>query len=223
MSNKVLVIGKTGQLARCLEECAHSAPALQLEFSGRDELDLSKPEKIAGYIAQKAPAIVINAAAYTAVDKAEDDEELATLVNAVAPGEIAKGASMVDAPVVHVSTDYVFDGTSRRSYRESDPVNPLGVYGRSKLAGELAVSQANHQYVIIRTAWVYSAYGNNFVKTMLRHGSARDELSVVDDQIGNPTSAHDLATVILQIAKSMANNRKDASFGVYHAAGTGAG
>jgi len=192
-----------------------------MEFLARPEIDLTEPAGLAARIAAANPSLVINAAAYTAVDKAESEPETAHAINAVAPGEIARGAAAAGAPVIHVSTDYVFDGTMKRPYREDDPISPLGVYGRTKLAGEQRVAEANPHHVIVRTAWVYSAHGANFVKTMLRLGAERDELAIVSDQVGCPTSAEDLATAILAIADKILHDPDAGDLGVTHVCGTG--
>lgn len=221
MQSHILVIGKTGQLACCLSERSSAISTMRFTFLGRDDLNLEDTNRLADVVAAYAPDLVIIAAAYTAVDKAETDEATAHRINALAPGEIAKGAARVGAPIIHVSTDYVFDGAGRRSYREDDPVSPLGVYGATKLAGERAVEAANPKHVIARTAWVYSAFGGNFIKTMLRVGAGRDAITVVDDQLGNPTSAHDLARILLSIAGDLLAGPKQEYFGVFHVAGIG--
>ena len=169
---------------------------------GRPELDLESPGSAAVAIAEAAPDIVINAAAYTAVDQAEDEPERAFRINADAAGEIADAAARTGAAVIQLSTDYVFDGQGEGPYREDAPVNPLGVYGRSKLAGEEQVRAANPRHAIVRTAWVYSPFGRNFVKSMMAAAATRDRLTVVDDQRGSPTSALDLADGLLAMIEA---------------------
>jgi dTDP-4-dehydrorhamnose reductase len=187
----ILVIGSTGQLARHLrEELPHA------EFLDRQALDLANPQELSARLATVQASAIINAAAYTAVDKAESEPELAWRVNAEAPAALARAAQRLNVPLVHVSTDYVFDGSKAVAYEESDPVRPLGVYGRTKLAGELAVASLCPKYWILRTSWVFSEHGHNFPKTMLRLARERDELRIVEDQVGRPTYAADLAGCI---------------------------
>ena len=182
---------------------------------------MAKPEGLAEKIAALAPDLVINAAAYTAVDRAESEPDLAMTINATAAGEVARGARLAGAPIIQISTDYVFDGTLDRPYRETDPVSPLGVYGRTKLAGEQAVAEANPDHIILRTSWVYSPFGRNFVKTMLRLAETKEEIGVVADQIGNPTSAFVIADGILAVADWLTLRPVKAKLGVYHLAGAG--
>ncbi|TIT02925.1 MAG: dTDP-4-dehydrorhamnose reductase, partial [Mesorhizobium sp.] len=167
------------------------------------------------------PDVVVSAAAYTAVDQAEDEKDLAFAVNATGAGKVAEAAARLGVPVIHLSTDYVFDGAKDGAYVETDATAPLGVYGASKLAGEEAVAAANPRHIILRTAWVYSPFGRNFVKTMLRLAADRDEIAVVADQWGNPTSALDIADAILHAAPKLIDDRNFAAFGVYHLAGEG--
>lgn len=207
----ILVFGKTGQVARELQALA---PVMAL---GREDADLSTPGACAAAIERHAPTAVINAAAYTAVDRAEDEEELATQVNGVAPAEMAQACAERDIPFVHLSTDYVFDGSGHSAWRPDDYTAPVSAYGRSKLAGEHGVASAGGRYAILRTSWVFSANGKNFVKTMLRLGGERDELRVVADQIGGPTSAAAIAHACLTIAAQLAENSNKT--GIYHFAG----
>jgi dTDP-4-dehydrorhamnose reductase len=186
-----LVLGSTGQLATHLRELWPAAT-----FWSRADADLADPRSLRAKIESGRPTAIVIAAAYTAVDKAESEPELAWRVNAEAPAEIARAAAALDVPLVHVSTDYVFDGKATAPYTETDPVAPLNVYGRSKLGGELAVASIARCYWILRTSWVFSEHGHNFVKTMLRLGRERDRLSVVADQIGRPTYAGDLARLV---------------------------
>ena len=215
---RILLTGRQGQVARSLLERAAAFPDLQLISAGRPEVDLAQRGSVARIIRALVPDLVINAAAYTAVDQAEDEPALAMRVNADAAGEAAAAAREVDAGIIQLSTDYVYDGQSREPYAEDAPTNPLSVYGRSKLAGEEAVRAANPQHVILRTAWVYSSFGRNFVRTMLTAARERDELEVVDDQRGSPTSALDLADAILTIAAGWPGG----SGHTYHLAGSGA-
>jgi dTDP-4-dehydrorhamnose reductase len=210
----VLVVGETGQLARELARAAW-APGVELTFAGRDIIDLARPETATAVVAAMKPGVVVNAAAYTAVDKAESDADQAFLVNRDGPAALARAAATVGAPLIHVSTDYVFDGTKDGAYTEDDPVAPVSVYGRSKEAGERAVREAAERHVILRTAWVYSPFGSNFVKTMLRLGAEREELRVVADQRGCPTAAADIAAAIVRLAGA------DHGWGTYHYSGAG--
>jgi dTDP-4-dehydrorhamnose reductase len=215
---RIFVTGQHGQLARCLAE-ANMLHKHELVFGARPSFDMSQASSIADAISSARPDLVVNAAAYTAVDKAESEPDVAFAINRDGARIVAETAGHLGVPVIHVSTDYVFDGKSQNAYVESDVTGPTGVYGQSKLEGELAVQSATERHVILRTAWVYSVYGANFVNTMLRAGQARPELRVVDDQIGNPTSAHDLAKAIFGIADSLREG--NAHFGLFHAAGRG--
>jgi len=206
----MLVFGRTGQVA--IELQRHGT----VEALGRDQADISDPSACAAAILERRPGAVINAAAYTAVDQAEQEEEQALLVNGEAPGAMARAAAELGIPFLHVSTDYVFDGTGEKPWEPSGLVNPLGAYGRTKLAGEIAVQQAGGNAAILRTSWVFSAHGANFVKTMLRLGRERDALNVVADQIGGPTPAASIAKALLGIAKAMQDGAKG---GIYHFAG----
>lgn len=197
---RVLVTGREGQLVRSLLERGAEVPGLELIPVSRPDLDLTVPGSGAAAVRRIAPDVVINAAAYTAVDQAEDEPELACRVNGEAAGELAEAAREIGAPIIQLSTDYVFDGRKREPYRENDAVNPISVYGRSKLLGEERVRAMNPDHLILRTAWVYSPWGRNFVKTMLALARTREEVSVVDDQVGSPTNALDLADALLSIA-----------------------
>ncbi|SNX74289.1 dTDP-4-dehydrorhamnose reductase [Cereibacter ovatus] len=208
----ILIFGQTGQVAR---ELAKRAP--EARFLGRDQADLGDPAACARAILAARPAAVINAAAWTAVDRAEDEEAAATVVNADAPGAMARACAELQIPFVHISTDYVFDGAGDRPWRPEDPTHPLGGYGRSKRAGEQAVRAAGGPHVILRTSWVFSAHGTNFVKTMLRLGRDRPLLRVVCDQIGGPTPAADIAAACLTIAATL-RQRPDLS-GICHFSG----
>jgi len=207
----ILVFGQTGQVAREL-----SALPDTLCLS-RAEADLSEPGACAAAIHAHAPRAVINAAAYTAVDKAEAEEALATTINGAAPAAMARACADLGIPLVQISTDYVFDGSGEAPWRPGDPVAPLGAYGRSKLAGEEGVRAAGGAHAILRTSWVVSCHGNNFVKTMLRLGRERESLSVVADQIGGPTPARSIAAACVKMAKTLVSEPERC--GVYHFSG----
>jgi len=215
----ILMFGATGQVACALRDLA-PRHGLELTALSRTDADLTRPDEIEAAIAAVRPGtVVINAAAYTAVDLAETEVELATAINTTAPGVMAAACRKGSCDFIHLSTDYVFDGLSARPYLETDATNPQGVYGQSKLAGEEAVLRAHPQSVVIRTAWVYSPHGKNFVKTMLRLGAERDELGVVDDQLGGPTSAADIADGILAVYTRLATDRGVP--GIFHLTGSG--
>jgi len=217
---KILVTGREGQVVQSLIEKASQRSDLQVIALGRPELDLAKPETVHNAIEAIKPDFVISAAAYTAVDLAEDERELAFAVNATGAQAVAEAAKACNVPVIHLSTDYVFAGDADEPYVESDVTGPRSVYGSSKLEGERLVAQANPQYIILRTAWVYSPFGKNFVKTMLKLAETRDILSVVSDQWGNPTSALDIADAIIQVTDHLAATSDFSAYGVYHLAGT---
>src|SRR4051794_12803168 len=218
---KVLVTGTQGQLARSLVERGSRRVGIDILAVGRPELDMEAPGSAERVIAVAAPDVVINAAAYTAVDQAEDEPDRAFRVNAAAAGEVATAAARIGASVIHISTDYVFDGRGTEAYSEDGATNPQGVYGRSKLEGEEQVRAANPRSTIMRTAWVYSPFGRNFVKTMLAASQTRDVLTVVDDQRGNPSSALDLADGLFSILDSWRAGPRTGSGETYHLAGTG--
>jgi dTDP-4-dehydrorhamnose reductase len=218
---RLVVTGREGQVAASLLEVGQARAGVEIITIGRPELDLARPETVIDAIAAGKPDIVVSAAAYTAVDQAEDETDLAFAVNAVGAGKVAQAAERLGVPVIHLSTDYVFDGSKDSAYVETDATAPLGVYGASKLAGEQVVVAANPRHLILRTAWVYSPFGRNFVKTMLRLAADRDEVSVVADQWGNPTCALDLADAILDAAAMLHGNKSFGAFGMYHLAGTG--
>lgn len=209
---RLLVFGQTGQVAR---EIARIAPSAT--FLGREDADLKDPSACAARIAETDAPAVINAAAYTAVDKAESDSDTAFAVNGAAPAAMARACADRQLPFVHISTDYVFDGVGDTPFRPDDPTGPLGVYGASKLEGENAIRAAGGAYAILRTSWVFSAHGANFVKTMLRLGATRDALTVVADQIGGPTSAASIARAVVTMAERLTTD-PDAS-GTYHFSG----
>jgi dTDP-4-dehydrorhamnose reductase len=201
---KVLLIGAKGQVG---QELQVTLPYLGEVISiGREELDLTNSEKISQLIREIHPDYLVNAAAYTAVDKAETEPDLAYSINAIAPKIMAESAEKIKAKFLHISTDYVFDGRKNTPYLETDLTNPLGVYGQSKLRGEEEIKTVNSQAIILRTAWVYGSYGkSNFVKTMLRLGKEREELKVVVDQVGSPTWAKDIATAITHLLINVDN------------------
>jgi dTDP-4-dehydrorhamnose reductase len=213
---KFLIFGETGQVAQDLARVL-KASGDGAVFLGRDKADLSDPEACAAAVANHPADAIINAAAYTAVDRAEEEEALAKLVNADAPGAIARAAAERSTPLVHISTDYVFEGSGTKSWREIDPIGPLGAYGRTKEQGEVAVREARGSHAILRTAWVFSAHGNNFVKTMLRLGAERDELRIVADQIGGPTPAFDIAQTCVSLARALHGDASKS--GTYHYSG----
>ena len=201
---KVLLIGAKGQVG---QELQVTLPQLGEVISiGREELDLTNSEKIGQLIREIHPDYLVNAAAYTAVDKAETEPDLAYSINSIAPKIMAESAEKIKAKFLHISTDYVFDGRKNTPYLETDLTNPLGVYGQSKLRGEEEIKTVNSQAIILRTAWVYGSYGkSNFVKTMLRLGKEREELKVVVDQVGSPTWSKDIATAITQLLINVDN------------------
>ncbi|MER8894562.1 dTDP-4-dehydrorhamnose reductase [Mesorhizobium sp. M0676] len=218
---RLVVTGREGQVATSLLEAGQGLAGVEVVAVGRPQLDLARPDTVFEALAAARPEVIVSAAAYTVVDQAEDEPELAFAVNAAGAGKVAEAAARLGVPVIHLSTDYVFDGTKTGAYDEADATAPLGVYGASKLAGEQAVAAASPRHVILRTGWVYSPFGKNFVKTMLRLASDRDEIAVVGDQWGNPTSALDIADAILRAAAILRGHTGFASFGIYHLAGTG--
>lgn len=211
---RVLLTGSAGQLGRCFSDRLPSGWTLMASDSL--QLDITDPEAIAKAVTEFAPDAIVNAAAYTAVDKAESEPELAKAINSDGPSYLASAAALLNIPFVHVSTDYVFDGCASEPYSEATPCSPKNVYGKTKLDGEVAALKANPKTIVIRTAWVFSEYGNNFVKTMLRVGTQRDELGVVDDQFGSPTYAGDIADTIIAMLQS------PGAYGVYHFCGDSA-
>jgi len=217
---RVAVIGKSGQLARCL---AGNVPAgVECVCLGRAQLDIGSAKPVFDALTSHCPDLVINASAYTAVDKAESDREAAFALNELGAARLAEFAAAHNIPLIHVSTDYVFDGVSSRPYTEDDATAPLNVYGESKLAGERAVARIWHAHIIVRTSWLFSAWGSNFVKTMLRLGAGSGSLRVVADQYGRPTSAHELANVLWAIAMRVGSASSPAGhWGIYHYAEDG--
>lgn len=199
---KILVTGANGQLGQSLQKLSQKEKAFQFLFTDSETLDITNKEEVLNFFWQNEPDVCINAAAYTAVDLAETDTEKAFLVNADGTENLALACAEYNAQFIHVSTDYVFDGTNNLEYTEEDFTNPLGVYGASKLAGEELALEANPCTIILRTSWVYSEFGKNFVKTMLSLFATKEELNVVADQYGQPTNATDLAEAILTIVKT---------------------
>lgn len=218
---RIVVTGREGQVARSLLEAAQLRKGVEVIAIGRPQLDLARPDGVAEALEASRPDLVVSAAAYTAVDLAEDEPEAAFAVNAVGAGKVAEATARLGVPIIHLSTDYVFDGTADRAYVETDPTAPCSVYGASKLAGEQAVAVSNPRHLILRTAWIYSPFGKNFVKTILRLATERDEIAVVADQWGNPTSALDIADAILCASATLGGEGSFSAFGTYHLAGTG--
>ena len=218
---RIVVTGRAGQVVRSLVERGPIAGQAIVPL-GRPELDLSaNRDDIAATIKAARPDVIVSAAAYTAVDKAETERDLAFAVNEAGPAAIAAAARRLNVPLIHLSTDYVFDGTKSDFYVETDPTGPTGVYGASKLAGERAVLSGHDNVAILRTAWVYSPFGANFVKTMLRLAQDRDEIAVVGDQRGNPTSALDIADGIIAVAANLVAGRDPDQRGIFHMVGRG--
>lgn len=217
---RVAVTGREGQVARSLAEIGASR-GVEILPVGRPALDLQEPEGILPALSAVNPDVIVSAAAYTAVDKAESERELAFSVNGGGAGAVARAARSLDVPVIHLSTDYVFDGGGTTPYREDDPTGPVSAYGASKLEGERLVAAATPDHAIFRTAWVYSPFGGNFVKTMLRLGESRSEVGVVADQTGCPTSAHDIADAVLSAAERLVADRSPALRGIFHLTGSG--
>lgn len=215
---RVLVTGCKGQVGYCLTEILSNTENVVLLAVDREELDITNQEAVNEAVKAFKPTIIINAAAHTAVDKAEDEVDLSFSINRDGPKFLAEAAQDIGAAILHISTDYVFEGNKVGEYVESDATNPQGVYGASKLAGEIAVSEACDKHLILRTAWVFGEHGNNFVKTMLRLAATRDELSIVGDQFGGPTYAGDIAKVLTGIAKKISNG-ESVEYGVYHYSG----
>lgn len=218
---RIVITGREGQLARSLLKRA-AASGHEIVAIGRPELDLTNDaEAIARVLAEAKPDAIVSAAAYTAVDKAEDDRELAFDINGRGAGYVAVAAHRLKVPLVHLSTDYVFNGLKPSPYTEDDATDPAGVYGASKLAGEQAVLAAHDNVAILRTAWVYSPFGTNFVKTILRLSEERAELSIVADQQGNPTSAFDIADAVIEVIANLCRSTDPQLRGIFHMTGQG--
>jgi dTDP-4-dehydrorhamnose reductase len=221
MAQRIFIAGEHGQVAQALGH-AYKLRGDHVVMVGRSNISVTDESHLLSAVVAFNPDLVINAAAYTSVDKAEDDKEAAFAVNRDGAGFVAAAAKAAGVPVIHLSTDYVFDGRKQAPYRETDPTNPLNVYGESKLAGEIAIASSTSNYVILRTSWVCSPIGHNFVKTMLRLAHDRDEIAVVDDQWGCPTFASDLAAVIISIGDKLASvDDRSRFYGIYHASGAG--
>ena len=218
----IIVSGKDGQLGFELMQIQDNySTQFDFLFVGRKELDFFKPETINKFIKKHNPKYFINCAAYTAVDKAETEANIAFTINATVVNEIAKSCKEIKCKLIHISTDYVFDGEKKLPYTATDKINPINIYGKSKAKGEELALQNNSEAIIIRTSWVYSSHGKNFVKTMMKLMSERDEISVVDDQIGNPTYAADLAEAIFQIVSKLNDNNALKHSSIYHYSNTG--
>jgi dTDP-4-dehydrorhamnose reductase len=215
---KIMITGAYGQVGFCLTQQA-KANGWDVLAIDRDKLDITDPQAVNALVKEYQPDVIINAAAHTAVDKAETEIAASYAINRDGPKYLAEAAVSVDAAILHISTDYVFSGDKDGIYSEADLVAPQGVYGASKLAGEEAVSTANPKHIILRTAWVFGEHGNNFVKTMLRLGSQRDQLGIVADQFGGPTYASDIAAALLTMAEKAVAAPATVSWGIYHFAG----
>jgi len=213
---KALVTGGNGQLAQSLKDVVNHQDELDVDFQDLPDLDITNTQQLESYFLKNEFDYCINCAAYTAVDLAEEQSDLAYAVNAEGPKYLAEVCQKHQVTLIHISTDFVFDGQKRIPYLETDAPNPLSVYGASKLQGERSIQETTEAYFIVRTSWLYSEYGNNFIKTMLRLSETRDEISVVSDQIGSPTYAGDLAEVLIQIVLSSSTN-----YGVYHYSNSG--
>ncbi|MBE8607853.1 dTDP-4-dehydrorhamnose reductase [Vibrio sp. OPT10] len=215
---RVLITGCYGQVGSCLTQQLANNENITVRGLDREHLDITNQKAVSAAVAEFQPTVIINAAAHTAVDKAEEEVDLSYAINRDGPKYLAQAAQSIGAAILHISTDYVFEGNKVGEYVETDATNPQGVYGESKLAGEIAVAEACEKHIILRTAWVFGESGNNFVKTMLRLGENRDALSIVGDQFGGPTYAGDIANTLIQIAKRI--NQGDAvEYGVYHYSG----
>lgn len=220
---RIAVTGREGQVVSSLLNC-DAAEGHEIIAVGRPDLDLTLPDTIGLALTATRPDVIVSSAAYTAVDKAESESDLAYAINAKGAGVVAEAARSLGVPLVHISTDYVFSGTGNRPYVETDKTGPTGVYGASKLAGEAAVLEAyGENSAVLRTAWVYSQFGSNFAKTMLRLASDREEVAVVADQFGNPTSALEIAAGILHVAQNLVGNPDKAMRGVFHMTAAGEG
>ncbi|HEY3371365.1 MAG TPA: dTDP-4-dehydrorhamnose reductase [Prolixibacteraceae bacterium] len=213
---KILITGANGQLGSEIRKSSDSFSDLRFVFTDLNELDITNPEAVEALLAQEKPQWVVNCAAYTAVDKAETEEETAWLINAIAPAILAEKSKAAGCRYVQISTDYVFDGKNYRPYVEQDEVCPTSVYGHTKLEGELISLTNNPETLVIRTSWLYSSFGNNFVKSMIKFGMERDHLNVIFDQIGTPTYAGDLAMTILEIIQKTESGSCEFVPGTYH-------
>ncbi len=213
---KILITGANGQLGSEIRKSSVLFPDFSFVFTDLNELDITSPSAVAAMLAEEKPQWLINCAAYTAVDKAETEEETAWLINAVAPAILAEKSKAVGCRFVQISTDYVFDGKNHRPYIEDDEVCPTSIYGKTKLEGELISLTNNPETLVIRTSWLYSSFGNNFVKSMIKFGKERDQLNVIFDQVGTPTYAGDLAVAILEIIRKTESGKREFVPGKYH-------
>lgn len=213
---KFLITGAKGQVGYCLTQQLQGKH--EILAVDRDELDITDQSAVKNVVENFHPDVIINAAAHTAVDRAETEVELSEAINVKGPQYLAEAAKDVGATILHISTDYVFDGQREGKYKETDATDPQGVYGKTKLEGEQAVAKANDKFIVLRTAWVFGEHGNNFVKTMLRLAKTRDTLGVVADQIGGPTYAGDIAASLIQIAEKIIDD-EDVQYGIYHFTG----
>lgn len=218
---RILVTGKEGQVDTSLQQLGDATEGVEVIRLGLPEIDLSRPETLDAPVCEARPDVIISSAAYTAVDKAESERNLAEAINADGPAELARLAAALNIPLLHLSTDYVFGGDKDGVYVETDTPGPVSVYGLTKLSGEMAIEKATDNHVILRTAWVYSPFGNNFVKTMLRLGETRTEINVVADQHGCPTYAPEIARALLAVARRVATDRDPALRGIFHLTGQG--
>ncbi|MEZ8851005.1 dTDP-4-dehydrorhamnose reductase [Vibrio cyclitrophicus] len=214
---RVLVTGCNGQVGHCLVKQLQNK--VELLAIDRDELDITNQAAVQTLVLEFKPDFIINAAAHTAVDKAEEEEALSFAVNRDGPKFLAEAAAKIGGTILHISTDYVFPGNKDGLYIEDDVTGPLGVYGKSKLAGELAIAEENSKYIVLRTAWVFGEHGNNFVKTMLRLGKDREALSVVGDQYGGPTYAGDIARALISMMEQLSSETESTKYGIYHFSG----
>lgn len=221
MNSKILVTGANGQLGNELRRLCKNYPGLEFIFTDVDMLDITNPDAVSVFMEASKPAIVVNCAAYTDVDGAEENVKTVRKINALAPQVLAAACAMQNAFLIHISTDYVFDGNASKPYVEDDNTNPINVYGSSKLEGEEKIKTVFDDYVIIRTSWLYSEYGHNFMRKMVDLGNERDELKVVNDQFGSPTYARDLANTIIDIIIKSILNPQAYLPGVYHYANQG--
>lgn len=215
---KLLILGSNGQVGHCLVEQAE-ARGIDYTATNSSQLDIIDYLKVRQTVESVEPSVVINATAYTNVEKAEDEPEKAFQVNSDSVANLARICSQKNIPLVHISTDYVFDGTKDGYYQETDSVNPINAYGKSKLAGEIAVADNTDKYVILRTSWVFGRHGKNFVKTMLNLFKSRDELTIVSDQVGGPTYAGDIASAILRIVEVLDNTPNFSEWGIFNFSG----
>lgn len=216
---RILITGKNGQVGSEFSRLYH--PPGDVVAVGKAECDLSREQSIRDVVRRAEPTVIVNAAAYTAVDQAEKDRDLCFAVNADAPRVLAQEAARLGALLIHFSTDYVFNGEKREPYLESDPISPVSVYGASKAAGEAAIAEATDRYLVLRTSWVYASEGRNFLRTMLRLGAERSELRIVDDQVGAPTSAAAIATATARLVKQYATPGANLPAGIYHMTAAG--